>query len=191
MTTDLQLPEAFLKDDLLVDLACGDNKKAGYLGVDKFQTSSTDLVFDLLSSEWPLRDGSVKEFHCSHFFEHIPGLQRPTFMDNAYRALQPGGKMVIITPYWSSKRAVQDFTHAWPPVCEDSFLYFNKEWRKTNKLEHGLYDMKCDFDFGYGFGLNPEITVRNQEYQQHYLKFNLNSVSDVYVTLTKTVRPIA
>jgi ubiquinone/menaquinone biosynthesis C-methylase UbiE len=123
--------------------------------------------------------------HCSHFFEHIPGPMRPAFMDEAFRVLKKGGQLVIIVPHWSSMRSIQDFTHAWPPVGESSFLYFNKTWREQNKLTHGAYTMNCDFDFSYGYVLDPSVQVRNTEFQQFAIKQYVNAVMDIHVTLTK------
>jgi SAM-dependent methyltransferase len=171
--------------ELKLDLGCGDNKAQGFLGVDKFATSSTDYTFDLLKFPWPIDDGACATLHCSHFFEHIPGLERPAFMEECYRVLKKGGQLVIITPYWSSARAVQDFTHAWPPVVETSFLYFNKQWREQNKLTHGLYTMTCDFDFGYGYALDAETATKHVEAQQMRIKNYLNAAADIHVTLTK------
>lgn len=175
--------------NLRLDLACGDNKREGFIGIDAFQTASTNVVFDLLATNpWPIEDGVAEILHCSHFFEHVPGMQRPAFMDECFRILKPGGQLVVITPYWSSARSIQDFTHAWPPVCESSFLYFNKLWREQNKLTHGHYNVKSDFDFGYGFSLDPDTAVRSQEVQPFWVKHYLNSCMDIHVTLTKTKR---
>lgn len=166
-----------------LDLACGDNKKAGYVGIDVCKTASTDHVFDLLQFPWPIDSGAVDELHCSHFFEHVPGKQRPAFMDECWRVLKPGAKMVVICPHWSSMRSIQDYTHEWPPVAETSFLYFNKGWRDANKLSH--YAATCDFDFSYGFLMDHDVALRNQEYQLNAQKHMNNAVLDVHVTLTK------
>jgi predicted SAM-dependent methyltransferase len=171
--------------DLMIDLACGDSKREGFIGIDKFKTNSTDHVFDILQFPWPIADECAKMLHCSHFFEHIPKELRPKFMDEAHRVLQKGGQMVIIVPYWSSMRSIQDFNHEWPPVSESSFLYFNKNWRTANRLTHGTYEMTCDFDFGYGYILDQEVSVRNQQYQTEAVKFYNNSVLDLHVTLTR------
>lgn len=168
-----------------IDLACGDNKVADAIGIDAFKTASTDYVFDLLKFPWPIDDGVVDFITCNHFFEHIPGKLRPRFMDECFRILKVGAQMAIVVPYWSSMRSVQDFTHEWPPVCESSFLYFNKQWRAGNKLEHGLYEMKCDFDFGYGYALDGDLVVRNAEWQQFALRHYIQAANDLHVTLTK------
>lgn len=168
-----------------LDLACGDNKLAGFFGIDKFKTDSTDAVFDLTIEPWPIDTESVDALNCSHFFEHLHGHQRVAFMEECWRVLKPGGQLVIIVPHWSSMRSVQDFTHQWPPVCETSFLYFNKDWRVTNKLTHGHYDINCNFNYSYGYSIDQEVSVRNQEYQLFAIKHYNNSVNDLYVTLTK------
>lgn len=173
------------KAKLKLDLACGDRKTPGFKGVDKYKTKSTDQVVDLLKFPWPWADNSVDEVVCNHFFEHIPGLERPKFMEELYRVLKPGAKAVITVPYGQSNRAVQDFTHAWPPVVAESFLYFNKKWRTDNKLTHGLYALKCDFDFGYGFAVDSDVAMKSQEAQAFSVKYYTNAVSDMQVTLTK------
>lgn len=170
---------------LCLDLGCGSNKREGFTGVDMFKTPSVDVVHDLMKFPWPWKSGSVAEIHCSHFFEHIPARKRPLFMDECYRIMKPGAQMTMIFPYWSSARAVQDFTHEWPPVCEWSFLYFNKGWRESNKLTHGAYDIKADFDFGFGHMLDPDIAVRNDEYRANAVKHWLNAVTDAQITLTR------
>lgn len=168
-----------------LDLACGDRKTEGFIGVDKYKTPSTDKLVDLMKPNWPWKDGTVDEVVCNHFFEHIPGPQRPMFMEELYRILKKGAKAVIVVPFGSSVRAAQDFTHAWPPVFAESFLYFNKKWRDDNKLTHGAYDIKCDFDFGYGFALSEEWGLRAQEVQAFALKHYTNVAADLHVTLTK------
>jgi SAM-dependent methyltransferase len=173
--------------DLRIDLGCGDNKRkdGDWLGVDKFKTDSTDYTFDLFEFPWPIETGSVAMFSCSHFFEHVPAMRRVPFMDECFRCLKVGGQLVVIVPHYNSMRAVQDFTHEWPPICESSFLYFNKGWREQNKLTHGAYSMNCDFDFSYGFQLDNDIQVRNIEFQQFALKHYSNTANDLHVTLTR------
>lgn len=168
-----------------LDLGCGDNKKQGFTGVDKFKTPSVDIVCDLLTFPWPFKDESIEEIHSAHFFEHVPQTLRAKFMEEIYRILKPGAKAFIICPYAHSHRSIQDATHEWPPICETSFLYFNANWRKENKLEHGFYDIKCDFDFAYGFQLFPDWQMKSAEALAFALKHYLNVAQDIHVTLTK------
>ena len=184
LSTPLPEPKKLVK----LDLACGQVKKEGFIGVDFVTAPGVDIVHDLFEFPWPFEDESVEEVHCSHFFEHIPGLLRPKWMDELYRVMIPGGKATIICPYYSSMRATQDYTHAWPPISEASFFYFNKGWREANKLTHGHYDMKCDFDFGANFSLHPYCNGRSTEFVQEAVLQKLNAASDIIVGLIK--RPI-
>jgi SAM-dependent methyltransferase len=164
---------------LKLDLGCGENKRDGFLGVDLY--ADTDYRINLMEFPWPIADGVVDELYCSHFFEHVAGPDRIPFMDECWRILVPNGKMTIICPYWSSPRAIQDPTHKWPPIAEQSFLYFNKDWRTQNRLNH--YLGKCDFDFGFGYLADIETGSKNQETQQFYIKHYLQAVNDLQVNL--------
>lgn len=168
---------------LKLDLGCGDNKREGFKGVDFVKTKSTDYVHDLFKFPWPFKDSSVEEAHLSHFFEHIPAKLRPKFIDELFRVLAPEAKVTIITPYYNSVRATQDFTHEWPPISPNSFLYFNKKWREDNKLTHGHYEMVCDFDFTYGYAVNPAWVSKSEEARAFALTHYNEVISDLHTTL--------
>lgn len=166
-----------------IDLGCGDSKREGYFGVDKFKTASTDAVVDLLEFPWPFESGSVEDVHCSHFFEHVPARLRTPFMAELFRVMKPGAKATFITPL--GDRALQDATHEWPPIVAGSFLYYNKAWRDANKLNHGDYAAEVDFDYTYGYALHPTVASRNADFQQYAVQFYNNAASDLHVTLTR------
>lgn len=167
-----------------LDLACGQNKKPDYFGIDMYEGSNADALWDLREMPWPIEDASVESIVCSHFFEHLDGAERMAFMDECWRILKVGAQLEIIVPYWSSMRSIQDPTHKWPPVCETSFLYFNKEWRDKEKLNH-CYPVTCDFDFTVGYMLDPDVVPRNEEYRQFAIKHYVQAVSDLQIMLTK------
>lgn len=168
---------------LKIDLGCGQSKPEGFVGVDYVKIPGVDVVHDLTKIPWPFKPTSADQLRASHFFEHLTGAERMRFMEEAYRILVPTGQLVLVCPYWSSMRAIQDPTHQWPPVCETSFLYFNKAWRETNHLTH--YPITCDFDFSYGYGLSPEWVSRNDESRGFGVARYLNTVADLHVTLVK------
>jgi hypothetical protein len=185
---------------LKLSLACGDRKPDGFKGVDLVKTSATDYVFDLLKFPWTaFKDNSVDEIECSHFVEHIPhgdGYHDLffQFFDEMHRILKPAefspdnpniplrGFATIVTPYYSSMRAWQDPTHQ-RAISEASYLYLNKKWREDNKLDH--YDVHCDFDFTYGYSMQPEWQNRNQETQMFAVQHYINVVNDLQVQLVK------
>jgi hypothetical protein len=168
---------------LRLDLGCGTQKREGFTGVDCRAFEGVDLVVDLGKARWPWNDESVDEAHCSHMVEHLTGPERIHFANELCRVLKKGAKATIVTPHWASCRAYGDLTHQWPPVSEFWFLYLNAAWRKTNAPHNDGYT--CDFDHGIGYGLNPQLTVRNQEYQQYALAWFKEAAMDTVATLVK------
>ena len=128
------------------------------------------------------KNETVSEIVCEHLFHLIPGPFRGGFMDEISRALIKGGKITLSVPYYSHMRATQDFMHAWPPVSEASFLYFNKEWRSVNKID---YPLTCDFDYSYGYQVGPETSAKNDETRTFWIARYLNAVTDITVVLVK------
>jgi SAM-dependent methyltransferase len=161
-----------------LDIACGSNKTEGFTGIDIFKDA--DIVHDLNEYPWPIKSDSVDEIVCNHFVEHVGDLIK--FMDEIYRIMKPGSKATITAPYYSSMRAWQDPTHV-RAISECSFLYYNKEWRKNNKLDH--YPINCDFDFSYGYNINYPWNMRSEESRNFAITHYINVVSDIIVTLVK------
>lgn len=169
-------PAALLK----LDLACGQHKQAGFRGVDCVPLEGVDEVVNLERVPWPWADASVEAVHCSHYIEHTPDLI--AFMNELGRILIPGGTATLIAPYYTSHRAWQDPTHR-RAISEQTFLYFNKGWRTAQQLDH--YPITCDFDFSYGYALNPAWQTRSQEARDFAIRHYWNVVDDLHVTLTK------
>jgi hypothetical protein len=175
-----KLKEAPLK----LHLACGDRPREGYVNVDIVKTEAADMTWDLTKRPWPWRSGSVSEIVAQHFFEHLTPSERIGFMEECYRVLGDDGIVELVTPYWSSIRAIQDPTHVWPPLCEASFLYFSKRWLEANKLLHA-HPYKANFEFIGGQGHNAEFVSKPAEVRQFAGNHYINAVDDLYVKLIK------
>lgn len=163
-----------------LDIACGQNKKKGFTGIDIAKVDGVDIIHDLTKFPWPFEDNSVGEAFCSHYVEHTPDLI--AFMNEVYRILAPGAQLTIHAPYYTSMRCWQDPTHL-RAISEASFLYYNKGWREANRLTH--YPITCDFDFTYGYVMGAEWAAKSPEAQQYAIAHYWNVVSDITVTLTK------
>lgn len=195
---------AAVKEDKLIflDLGCGQNKsseeslfqnglikeedkgKVKIIGIDNQQIQGVDLVWDLTQFPYPFKDNSVDGAFSSHFVEHLDGPQRIQFYNEMYRILKMGGKMRHIHPYYKSSRAVQDPTHKFPSICEESYLYWDKNWREANKLGH--YLGTCDYEFSiyYTFMDNTWMT-KNEETRNHAIRHFFNVVADMIVDMKK------
>lgn len=183
---------------LKIDFGCGQNKVSPeHTGVDFVQVEGVDVVHDLTKFPYPFEDETVEEIYASHFFEHLDGHERAKFMEECHRILigpqkdEYGnvtrvGKMRLIHPYGKCTRFFQDFTHKWPPIVETSYLYFNRGWREANKLTHGYYNLKSDFDFTVNYTLmDGSIAQRSTEVQQFWIAKYWDVVADMIVDLTK------
>lgn len=166
---------------LKLDLGCGKSTREGFEGVDVRDFGQRHRVD--LRKGWPWKDGSVEEAHTSHFVEHLTGEERIHFVNELYRVLIPGGKCQLIVPHWASCRAYGDLTHQWPPVSEFWFYYLSKEWREQNAPHNDGYE--CDFEATWGYSLQQNLAIRNQEFQQFALQNYKEAAQDIIATLTK------
>ena len=172
-----------------LDLACGNNKQEGFVGVDVIKEGTqADIKCNLLIHPWPFKDNDIDETFCSHFLEHIPhgdGYNDPffDFFNELWRILKPGGKCTFITPYYTSMRAFQDPTHQ-RMITEATYAYFDLDWRKTNKLEY--YPIKTNFKVvKHDYIYHEESRNIEKQDQEFGLKHFWNVGADMRVILQK------
>jgi SAM-dependent methyltransferase len=142
---------------LKLDIGCGKNKQAGFVGIDIYNFPGVDVVADLRKPRWrsqsvpadlvarvsvdnafveegvySFADNSVDQVHCSHFLEHLTNLddrwERVNFFNELHRIMKPGATAQLIFPHWSSSRYYGDPTHK-EPFSEMGFCYLNRQWR--------------------------------------------------------------
>lgn len=103
------------------------------------------------------------------------------FMDECWRVLKPGGTMNIVVPSGTSTRAFQDPTHRRFFVGA-TFLYFNRDWRQQQKLDH--YRAECHFAFNAVPIVEVGETVRTEEVQRQRFNELWNVIQDWQAVLT-------
>ena len=84
--------------DVLVNIGCGPFGKEGWVNLDLFPAPGVTMRVD---ARWglPLADGVAKGIHVEHYFEHLePTVERPRFLAECRRCLEPGGVLRIIVP---------------------------------------------------------------------------------------------
>lgn len=141
-----------------IDLACGQRKQPGHLGVDIAKMPGVDIVCDLNKYPWPMDSNSVDEIFCSHYIEHVEDLVK--FMNEIYRVLKMGGFVKFMAPYYNSIRCWQDPTHK-NAISENAFFYYFKPWLDINGLNH--YNIKANFMITYEFAPNQEFMAKNKQ----------------------------
>lgn len=120
--------DKLLKDygAIQLDIACGENKSPGFVGLDIRPLAGVDIVWNAEVQPWPLPDNCVNRAICSHYIEHINpasfGMIR--FMDEVWRVMKYDCQFVISLPYGGSPRYWQDPTHI-NGCNENTLRYFD------------------------------------------------------------------
>ncbi len=179
---------------LRYDLACGNNKQKGFIGVDITKKGTqADIEANLMAFPWTFaKSNSVSEVYCSHFLEHIPhgdGYHDPffDFFNELWRVLKPGGTAKFVCPYYSSVRAIQDPTHQ-RSIGEPTFFYLSQKWREMNKLEH--YPIHCNFEtIKMDHGVSEEMSGKAQDAVAYQAMHFWNVIQDILVTIQKAKIP--
>jgi hypothetical protein len=212
----VKLVEAVSTPPLKLDLGCGQNPKEGFEGVD-IRGGKAVHVCDLFKFPWPFADSSVEEIHTSHFLEHVPAreieerdLLPPkevpdlesamdalrtrflgqdmlfAFMDECYRILKPESWMHVVVPSGRSNRAFWDPTHR-RFFMQETFLYFNADWRKSQGLDH--YRVGCHFSVDVGHSMPQEEGLRSPEAQAQRVMTLWNVTADWIAKFKKLAAP--
>lgn len=169
--------------EVKLDLGCGENKKEGFTGVDIRSLPCVDITHDLFKFPWPWDADTVDEINCSYLYHFVPQPLRIIFIEEIYRVLKKGGKAHITVPHSASWRGVFDARTQWPPLIEQSFVVFDKEWRTKTKHDD---DIKCDFSVIAAYLMsNPRWVSSNDETKGFALTHYRNVVDDLQVTLIK------
>lgn len=187
MVAVAEKPKKRTRKPLKLDLGCGQHCQEGFEGVDLY--GDAKHVVDLFGdAQWPFKTSSVDEIFSSHLIEHIPhGDGRVdgfyTFFNEVHRICKPDAKVVIVTPYGKSNRALQDPTHR-RAIVPETWNYLNQEWLKANGIEH-YTGFTGDFDVVvvYGNGPNQRLVGRNDGYVEEAQDFYWNTFADLVVEL--------
>ena len=94
---------------MIVDLGCGSKKKPDRIGVDKVDSSQTDIVADIEDGLGFFPDDSVDQIHCRSVLEHIENFEN--LMAEIIRVLKPAGTAHIFVPHFSNPYYYSDYTH--------------------------------------------------------------------------------
>ena len=84
--------------NLLVNIGCGPFGKPDWVNLDLYSHPNVTLEADTRRS-LPLADASCLGIHTEHFLEHLdPVDERPQFLQDCRRCLQPEGVLRVIVP---------------------------------------------------------------------------------------------
>ena len=127
--------------NIYLDLGCGDRKKNGYTGLDRYCFDGVDIVTDINRSI-PLKENTVDGLYSNYFLEHTTDII--AVFQEIYRVCKNKAMIEITVPYYSSINAFKDPIHK-QFFTEETFKYFSDEkWYgsdykiKTNFKVHNI-----------------------------------------------------
>jgi len=113
-----------------LDIGCGENKQAGFVGMDRRKLDTVDIVHDCEVFPYPFPDESCSVILMSHIIEHLDPKLMIDLFNELWRIMKPEGQLWLSLPYGVSYGFQQDPTHknacneaTWTYYDPDYFLY--------------------------------------------------------------------
>ncbi len=106
----------------VLDLGCGNKKRAGAIGIDFNSRTAADVIHNLNVFPYPFPDSSFDEIYIDNVLEHLDDVFR--VMEEVHRISASGALVKVIVPYFRSVYAFIDPTHK-HFFTVDSFAYFD------------------------------------------------------------------
>ena len=116
----------------VLNLGCGQTQISGAVNLDVNPRSRAEVIHDLNAFPYPFADNAFDVIVSRSILEHLSDI--PAVMDELYRILKPGGRVIIQVPYFRSQDAFNDPTH--------------KAFFAAHSLDYFVYDKKL-FEYKY------------------------------------------
>lgn len=163
-----------------LNIGCGQSRMDGFVNVDFCEDEAVDVVCNLFEPNWPIADQSVGFVYMSNFLEHVPGTAWATFWNEIWRVCAEGARIMVLSPHARSDRFLQDPTHC-QPIITAKFAYLSKQWRETNRLNHGYYckpevNIICDIIPWKMW--HPDFAMRDDDTKAWAEKHDNNAIDD-------------
>jgi len=131
---------------LKLNVGCGLDYKEGFINIDSEPRSKADFIYDL-EQPWNFPDGSVEYIEARHVLEHLHDLK--TFLQEAYRVMQPDATMTVTVPHHCSDFYWGDPTHVRPITRAMMDLFSKKNCQEfaERKLSNSQLAVYWDIDF--------------------------------------------
>ena len=114
-------------------LGCGDQRRESWVHLDRHAWEHVDIGWDLDDTPWPLEDETAERIEAIDVLEHLA--DTVAFMDECWRLLKPGGRLLVQAVGWQSENLWRDPTHK-RGFHPDTLRYFDPDspWHRYGKL---------------------------------------------------------
>jgi SAM-dependent methyltransferase len=147
-----------------VNLGCGKDIRTGWINVDKADLRGVDVCHDLTYIPLPFPSNSCAEVLCKDVLEHLEYL--PVLRD-IHRILEPGGRVTIQVPHFTSKDAYADPTHR-GFFTTNTFRYF---------ITGHFRSYYFDFSFSRILQIHIHFDRRPGYFYNYFLELLVNSAT--------------
>ena len=110
-----------------LDVGCGANKQAGFIGIDRERLPGVDIVHDIQRFPWPVPANCATMILLSHLWEHVEPKYRHRLMDECWRICRHDGQLLISAPYATSFLAFAHPEHYGCPN-EATFQFYDPDY---------------------------------------------------------------
>lgn len=154
-----------------LNLGCGKDIGEGYLNVDKFNFNGVDLVWDINTLPFPIKDDSFREILLYNILEHVEDVVKT--MEEIYLISKKGAIIKIEVPHFSGLTAVTDPTHR-NFFSSSSFDFFkkgklNNYYDEISKVDFKIIEKKIIFSNNKILRLfNPLVNLNKRVYERFF-----------------------
>ena len=99
---------------LKLDVGCGANKEAGFIGLDKENLKGVDVVHDFNKAPWPFPDETFTLLSAGYSLSYAEDFY--DFFNEAWRVLKVDGQFRLVVPYGVNTKYLTDPRHKTPVV---------------------------------------------------------------------------
>lgn len=158
-----------------LNLGCGNNRKEGYVNVDREAACAPDQVVDLEQIPWPWPDDVAEEVVMSHVLEHLGRDVKTYFaiMRELWRICRPGALVRIVVPHPRHDSFLNDPTHVRPITPEGLELFSqtkNREW-----AGQGIANSPLGLYLGIDFAIESANMVPAEPWRTRFAKREIDA----------------
>lgn len=107
----------------MLNLGAGNDILEGAINHDRIaHRPEIDLVWDLNFLPWPWDDALFDLVNARAVLEHLD-IDLITSVNEIWRIMKPGGRLVLKLPYWAHNNSYMDPTHRWFAALETPTVF--------------------------------------------------------------------